>query len=400
MTVLLTGVGELTTNDPDLGRLRDAAVVFDERSILWVGPADRAPAADTMVDVAGRAVLPGWVDAHTHLVFQGSRAAEFEARMAGRRYSAGGIGQTVAATRAASERELRAHATRLRREAELQGTTFLETKTGYGLDIDTERRCAQVAAAVADRVTYLGAHVVPAGSDRREYVDLVTGPMLQAVRPYVHAVDVFCEEGAFSVEESREVLQAGADAGLDLHVHGNQLGPSGGVGLAVEMGALSVDHCNHLDDRDIDSIAASNTIAVFLPACDLSTREPFGPARRILDAGGAVALASNCNPGSSFTTSMPFCVATAVLQMQLTVEQAVFAATRGGALALGAASSSPAGTIAVGARPDLQVLDAPSVAHLAYRPGVPMTWAVWRAGRQVVEPRPEGDGSTFTAGAA
>ncbi len=374
---LLTGIGELSTQDDDLGRIEDAALVIEGDRVAWLGPAAQAPDADTAEDLGGRAVLPGWVDTHTHLVFAGDRSAEFEARMAGAPYAAGGIATTVAATRAATPEQLVATAARLRGEAERQGTTFIETKTGYGLDVASELRSALAAAEVADVVTFLGAHLVPPGVDRRDYLDLVTGPMLAAVAPHAQYIDVFCEVGAFDVDESREVLLAGRAAGLGLRVHGNQLGRSGGVALAVELGAASVDHCNHLDSADVDALAASGTVATFLPACDLSTRQPFGPARELLDAGGRIALASNCNPGSSYTTSMPFCVATAVLQMGLTIDEAVRAATRGGAAAVG---RDDIGVIRVGARADLQALDAPSVAHLAYRPGVPLTARVWRGG--------------------
>jgi len=385
---LLTGISELTTNTAEHGRLHDAAVVIADGRVAWLGPAAAAPTADTVIDLGGRAVLPGWVDAHTHLVFAGDRSAEFEARMAGTVYAAAGIATTVAATRAATAEELGRRAKQLRDEAAAQGTTYLETKTGYGLDVETERRCAEVAADVADEVTFLGAHVVPAGVDARDYLDLVTGPMLDAVAPLCSAVDVFCERGAFDEEAAREVLLAGTRRGMETKVHANQLGPGPGVRLGVELGALSVDHCNALDDADIDALAGSRTVATLLPACDLSTRQPFPPARRLLDAGVTIALASNCNPGSSYTTSMPFCVGTAVLQMQLTVEEAVRAATLGGAAALGRAEGPDGlGTIAVGRPADLQALDAPAVVHLAYRPGVPLTYAVWRRGKRVSAPR-------------
>ena len=378
---LITDIGELTTQDEDRSRQHDAAIVIANGRVAWIGRAADAPATDIRTSVAGRAVLPGWVDSHSHIVFSGSREAEFEERMAGRRYEAGGIAATVAATRAASEVTLLANARALRREAELQGTTFLETKTGYGLDLDSESRSARVAAAVADTVSFLGAHVVPVGVDRRDYLDLLTGPMLSAVAPFVQWIDAFCEVGAFDVEESREILRAGQAAGLGLRLHGNQLGFSGGVRLAVELRCASVDHCNHLTAEDIDALASSSTVATLLPACDLSTGEPLAPARRLLDAGAAIALASNCNPGSSYTTSMPFCVATAVLQMGLTIDEAIWAATRGGAKALGRdAGTDAVGSIRVGGRADFQVLAAPSVVHLAYRPGVPLTAAVWRDG--------------------
>jgi imidazolonepropionase len=384
---LITGIGELNTQAGAFAgdaenRIRAAALVIEDGRVAWIGPASRAPSADVRVDVEGRAVLPGWVDTHTHLVFAGDRSAEFEARMSGRRYTAGGIATTMTATRAASEQELIANAARLRREAEQQGTTFLEAKTGYGLDVASELRSARAAAEVADVVTFLGAHVVPPGVDRRDYLDLVTGPMLAVVAPLASFIDVFCERGAFDIEESREVLLAGRAAGLGVRVHGNQLGHSGGVALAVELGAASVDHCNALSDADVAALADSDTIATLLPACDLSTREPLAPGRRLLDAGAAVALASNCNPGSSYTTSMAFCVATAVLQMRLSVAEALWAATRVAARSVGL--EHEIGLLRVGARADVQVLDAPSVAHLAYRPGVPLTSAVWRGGVRVV----------------
>ena len=381
MSLLIGGIGELTTNDPEWGRLTNAAVVVAEGRVAWIGAMASAPACDEFVDLGGAALLPGWVDTHTHLVFAGDRSAEFEARMAGRRYDAGGITTTVERTRAASADYLVAQARTLRHEAARGGTTYLETKTGYGLDVPSEVRSASVAREVADTVTFLGAHVVPRGLDRRAYLDLVRGPMLDAVADLVDAIDVFCEEGAFSVEEAREILLAGRRAGLELTVHGNQLGHSGGVALAVELGARSVDHCNHLSAEDIELLAQSETVATFLPACDLSTREPFGPARAVLDAGGRVAIATNCNPGTSYTTSMSFCVTTAVLQMRLSVEEAVEAATRIPALAVGAADR---GIVRVGAVADLQELRAPSISHLAYRPGVPLTGRVWRGGTRIV----------------
>ncbi|RZQ62521.1 imidazolonepropionase [Amycolatopsis suaedae] len=381
MTTLITGIGELTTNDPAHGVLTDAAVVLDGDRVAWAGPAAGAPDADERVDVEGRAVLPGWVDSHSHLVFAGDRTAEFEARMAGQPYTAGGIAVTVNATRDATDAELAANLARHVSEALRQGTTCLETKTGYGLNVADEARSATIAAEVADEVTFLGAHLVPPGADAESYVDLVCGPMLDAVAGSVRWADVFCETGAFDEEQSGRVLAAAAQRGLGLRVHGNQLGEGPGVQLAVRHGAASVDHCTYLSDDDVAALAGSDTVATLLPACDLSTRQPLAPGRRLLDAGATVALASNANPGSSYTTSMAFCVATAVLQMGLSVAEAVWAATAGGAAAL---RRDDVGVLRAGARADLQVLDAPSVTHLAYRPGVPLTHAVWRKGIRVV----------------
>ncbi|GGM32940.1 imidazolonepropionase [Longimycelium tulufanense] len=383
-TVLITGIGELTTNDDELGQLRDAALVLDGERVAWVGPAAQAPDADERVDVEGRAVLPGWVDSHTHLVFAGDRTAEFAARMAGEPYQAGGIAVTVAATRAASDSDLADGVRRHVAESVSQGTTYLETKTGYGLTVEDEVRSARLAGEYVDEVTFLGAHLVPEDWDGDEYVRLVCGEMLDAVAPHVRWADVFCESGAFDEEQSRAVLQAAKKRGLGLRVHGNQLGPGPGVQLAVELGAASVDHCTYLESNDIEALAESDTVATLLPACDLSTRQPLANARDLIDTGATIALASNCNPGSSYTSSMAFCVATAVLQMHLSVAEAVRAATWGGARALRRESGDDAiGVLGPGARADVHVLDAPSTTWLAYRPGVPMTHAVWRKGTRV-----------------
>ncbi|VXB68556.1 imidazolonepropionase [Arthrobacter sp. 8AJ] len=399
MSTLITNIAELMTQDLEHRVLKDAAVVVEGERISWIGAAADAPAADDAVDAGGRAMLPGWVDSHSHLLFAGDRTAEFEARMAGEAYAAGGIAVTMNATRATSDFDLTRLAMGRVAEAVSQGTTYLETKTGYGLDVEHEARSARIASTIADQVTYLGAHLVPAGQDPEAYTDLVCGPMLAAVRPYVQWADVFCEEGAFNAEQSHRVLVACRDAGLGLRVHGNQLGEGPGVQLAVELGAASVDHVNYLAAQDVKALAASwsgwdpavgtgerGTVATCLPACDLSTRQPLAPARELLDAGVQVALASNCNPGTSYTSSMAFCVTTAVLQMRLSVHEAVRAATYGGALALHKEAGRDAdgeravGSIAVGHRADLHLLNAPSATHLAYRPGMPLTYAVWRAG--------------------
>ncbi|HEX6389016.1 MAG TPA: imidazolonepropionase [Solirubrobacteraceae bacterium] len=368
MTALVVdAIGMLVTNDPELGVVRDAAVVIENGRVAAI---ERAGAAgDERIDAGGRCVIPGFVDSHTHLVFAGDRADEFAARMAGAPYAAGGIRVTTEATRAASEDELLALARARRDEARRAGITRLEIKSGYGLDVASEERLCRVAAQLTDDVTFLGAHVVPEGADADDYVALVCGEMLAACAPHARWIDVFCEEGAFDAEQSRAVLAAGRDAGLGLRVHGNQLGHGPGVQLAVEMGAASVDHCTYLSDDDIATLAGSDTVATFLPATDFSTRQPYPDARRALDAGVSVALATNCNPGSSYTTSMAFCIALAVRDMGMTVDEAVAAATLGGARAL---RRDDVGHLAPGARADLVVLDAPSPAHLVYRPGVPL----------------------------
>lgn len=402
-STLITNIGELMTQDLEHRVLKDAALVFEGERISWIGSSAAAPAADERVDAGGRAVLPGWVDSHSHLVFAGDRTAEFEARMAGESYTAGGIAVTTGATRSVSDAELAGLVRERVHEAVSQGTTYLESKTGYGLDVANEERSARIAAELVDEVTYLGAHLVPAGADPEEYTDLVCGAMLDAVLPHVRWADVFCEQGAFTEDQSRRVLKAAKDAGLGLRVHGNQLGEGPGVALAVEFDAASVDHVNYLSDKDVLALAetwahwnpatgtgARGTVATCLPACDLSTRQPLAPGRELIDAGVQIALAANCNPGTSYTTSMAFCVTTAVLQMRLSVHEAVRAATYGGALALGRESGNDVdgqravGSLAVGHRADLHMLKAPSATHLAYRPGIPLTHSVWRAGVQAV----------------
>ncbi len=378
MSLLITNLGELVTNDPALGRgplglLHDAALVVVDGRVAWVGAAATAPAADERLDAAGRAGLPGFVDSHTHLVFAGDRAAEFAARMAGAPYTGNGIHATVAATRAASDDELRAGIGRLRREALRQGSTTVEIKSGYGLSVADEARSLRIAREYSEETTFLGAHVVPDGSTADEYVALVCGAMLAAAAPYARWVDVFCERNAFDAEQSRAVLTAGVAAGLAPRVHANQLGPGPGVQLAVELGAASADHCTHLSDVDIAALADSSTVATLLPGAEFGTRSGYPPARALLDAGATVALATDCNPGSSYTSSMPFCVALAVRELRMTPAEAVWAATAGGARAL---RRDDIGHLGVEARADVLLLDAPSHVHLAYRPGVPLVCTV------------------------
>jgi imidazolonepropionase len=388
MSVLLDRIGELVTNDPSLGEgplglVRDAALVLDGGRVAWAGPRSAAPAADERFDAEGRAVLPGFVDSHGHLVFAGDRTGEFEARMSGRPYTAGGIRTTVAATRAASDEELSRRTASLVAEALRSGTTTIECKSGYGLTVDDERRSLEVARAHTDEVTFLGAHVVPPEFAERpdEYVRLVGGAMLDACAPLARWIDVFCERGAFDGEQTREILRAGVARGLVPRVHAGQLGPGPGVQLAVEFGAASADHCTHLADADVDALAGSRTVATLLPGAEFSTRSPYPDARRLLDAGVTVALAADCNPGSSFTTNIPFCVAVAVREMRMTPGEAVWAATAGGARAL---RRTDVGHLGIGARADVVLLDAPSHVHLSYRPGVPLVQSVWKAGVPVL----------------
>jgi imidazolonepropionase len=371
---VIVNIGELITNDPStgdesvMGRCHDAAVVLDSERVLWIGPSAQAPEADEMIDAEGAAVVPGFVDSHTHLVFAGERSDEFEARMAGERYDGGGIGRTVASTRAASNEELRRATSRRWTELLNNGVTTAEIKSGYELTTEGEVRLLDIANSFTDEVTFLGAHVVPEefATNRDAYVDLVAGAMLAACAPLARWADVFCDDGAFSVDESRRILSSARRAGLELRVHGNQLGDTGGVALAVELDAASVDHCTHVSDHDVELLASSRTVATLLPGAEFSTRSPYPSARRLLDAGVTVALATDCNPGTSYVTSMALVIALAVREMGMTCDEALWAATKGGAMAL---RRDDVGVVRVGARADLVVLNAPRAAHLAYRPG-------------------------------
>jgi imidazolonepropionase len=391
--LVIDDIGLLVTNEPGLGEgplgiVRDAAVVIEGDRVTGIAPAGAA--GDERIDAGARCVIPGFVDSHTHLVFAGDRADEFVARMAGAPYEAGGIRVTTEATREASVDELQRLAAARRQEALRAGTTEIEVKSGYALDVEGEARLCELAAGLTDEVTFLGAHVVPPEFEGRpdDYVGLVCGEMLAACAPHARWIDVFCERGAFDADQSRAVLEAGSTAGLGLRVHGNQLGPGPGAMLAVELDAASVDHCTFLDDADIEALAGSETVATFLPATDFSTRQPYPDARRAIDAGATVAIATNCNPGSSYTTSMAFCIALAVREMGMTADEAVAAATIGGARAL---RRDDLGRLGPGARADALVLDAPSHTHLVYRPAVPLVAEVIAGGRRTVVQRPSGN---------
>ncbi|MEN9953615.1 MAG: hypothetical protein RL028_217 [Actinomycetota bacterium] len=380
---LFTNIGSLVLPAAEVGVLEtmsNAAFVVEDGFVTWVGQADASPSCDSVVDVAGLCVIPGFVDSHAHLMFAGSREQEFEARMAGVSYSAGGIKTTVAKTRAASDAELRANAQKLISEFYQSGITHFEIKSGYGLDVETEVRSLKIAREFTEDTTFLGAHVVPADQDPDEYVELVSTTMLDAAAPFAKWIDVFCDRGAFTLAQTRKILEAGIAKGLMPRLHANQLQDLGAIALAVELDCASVDHCTHLSDSDIELLAGSNTVATLLPGAEFSTRSNYPDAKKLFAAGVTVALATDCNPGSSFTTSMPFCIAVAVRDMGFTIDQAVWSATRGGALAL---RDSSRGTLAVGSSADFAILDAPNHLFLAYRPGVQLVASTYVAGKKV-----------------
>lgn len=367
-STLITNIGQLVTNDPELGTHENAALIYNDGVITWVGAKEKAPAADNRIDAEGGSVIPGFVDSHTHAIFAGDRLQDFLARMSGTTYAAGGIKTTVAATRDASDESLRNHVENMVTEFTSHGITTFEIKSGYGLDVETETRLLRIAQEFTDETTFLGAHVVPAeySDDRRAYIDLVKGPMLDAALPFAKWIDVFCDKGAFTPDEAREILQAGIARGLQGRLHGNQLGDTGGIELAVELSLASVDHCTYVNDKQLELLAGSSTVATLLPGAEFSTRSPYPDARRFFSAGVSLALATDCNPGSSFISSMPFVIAVAVRDMHFSPQQALVAATLGGAKAL---RRSDIGHLGIGARADIVLLDAPSYEYLAYRPG-------------------------------
>lgn len=383
-TRVVRNVGELTTNDPtlgdgtSLGRLHDAAFVVDDDQVLWVGPNGQAPDADETLDAGGGAVIPGFVDSHTHLIFAGERSDEFEARMAGQRYDGGGIARTVASTRAASNEQLREGARQRVNDLRAGGVTTVEIKSGYELTTEGEVRCLDLAGEFTHERTWLGAHIVPReyAGDRDGYLTLLTTTMLDACAPHAKWADVFCDRGAFSVDEARTILEIARTKGLAPRLHANQLAHSGAIALAVDLDCASVDHCTYLEDGDLDLLSASATVATLLPGAEFATRSPYPSARRLLDAGATVALATDCNPGSSYVTSMAFIVALAVREMAMSVDEALWSATKGGALAL---RRTDVGHLGVGACANFAILDAPRAAHLAYRPGAQLVRSTHRA---------------------
>ena len=388
-SVAIANIGSLVTNDETLGAGKigersNAGMVIEHGRVVWVGDSADLPSADSRVDAGGQAVIPGFVDSHAHLMFAGDRASEFSARMEGKPYSAGGIKTTVAATRAATDDELTANLRRLVAEMHASGITTFETKSGYGLSVEDEVRSLRIASAHTDETTFLGAHVVPAEFAERgqtgvdEYVALVTGEMLAGALAHSKWIDVFCDRGTFDVDQAREILSAGIAAGLAPRIHANQLSNIGAIELAVELDCASADHCTHLSERDIELLAGSKTVATLLPGAEFSTRSPYPDARRLIDAGATVALATDCNPGSSYTTSMAFCIAVAVREMHMSPAEALWSATAGGAAAL---RRTDVGHLRLGAAADFVILNAPSHQHLAYRPGVNLIGQTWRNGK-------------------
>jgi imidazolonepropionase len=387
--LLVTDIGCLITNEASidgtpLGIINDAAFAVTDGRVSWVGARSGVNASDyqNVISANGKAVIPGFVDSHNHLVFAGDRAIEFSARMQGQPYEAGGINYTVEQTRRASDEELRGNVSALVKEGLISGTTTVEIKSGYGLSIADELRSLEIAREFTDETTFLGAHVVPSEfkSAPEDYIAMVCGPMLDAVAQHAKWIDVFCDRGAFSPDQTRQILKAGIAKGLLPRLHANQLEPGEGIKVGVELGAASVDHISYFNDSDIAALADSNTVATFLPGAEFSTRSKYPDARPMFSAGIQVAIASDCNPGSSYTTNMSLMVALAVREMFFTPEQALWSATKGGALAL---RRNDVGYLSVGAKADFTILSSNSYLHLAYRPGVNLIEQVWRNGNKI-----------------
>lgn len=386
---LVENIGLLVTNDSTfdgtpLGLVREAAFLIEKGSITWVGESSSAPRAEirNRIDAQGRCVIPGFVDSHTHLIFAGDRLDEFGARMRGEPYTAGGIGYTVELTRMANNGQLLQSGRRLVAEANASGTTTIECKSGYGLTVDDEARLLVVARQLTEETTFLGGHIVPKeySDSPDDYVDLVCGPMLEAAKPNAKWIDVFCDRGAFTPDQSRRILKAGMAKGLMPRIHANQFEPGEGVQVGVELDAASVDHVTYLSDADIDLLSGSKTLATLLPAAEFSTRSNYSDARRLFEAGVKVALASDCNPGSSYTTNIPFVIAIAVRDLFFSPEQAIWSATKGGAMAL---RRKDVGHLGVSAIANFSILSTSSYIHIAYRPGVPLIDEVWRNGTRI-----------------
>lgn len=425
---LFTGISELVVNDLDhvgkLNVIEDAALLIDDGRVIWSGPSAQADTAlrdhlgeaksassgnatlndDDIangevtaasagvefetIDLGGKAVIPGFVDSHNHLIFAGDRSAEFAARMAGEKYSAGGIATTVAATRAASDEELEANLVHLLDQATRQGTTTFEIKSGYGLTLDDELRALTIINRHTEESTLIAAHVVPPEfkENPEAYVDLVIDEIIPAATGHAKWIDVFCEKGAFTEDQTRRIINAGTAAGMKPRLHANQLTDGGALKLGAELGCISVDHATFASASDLSALAEAGTVVTLLPGVEFSTRQPYPDARRYVEAGVTLAIASDCNPGSCFTNSLGFCIAIAVRDMHFTVDQAVWAATAGGARAL---QREDVGHLGAGARADLTVLDAPSYRHLSYRPGVQLVERVIRGGELVADNRPQ-----------
>jgi imidazolonepropionase len=396
--VLITNIGQLVTNSSgvpgELGLVDDAAVAIEGGAIAWVGPGGGVPDAFReleRLDVAGRAVLPGFVDAHTHLVFAGDRSDEFARRLRGESYeeilaSGGGIHSTVAATRSMPFDDLVAVSFERARRMLHLGTTTVEIKSGYGLDAASEVKMLAVAGAVGSATgmdvvpTFLGAHVADRAKDHDAYVDLVIDEMLPRVAGTAAFCDVFVDRGAFTVDEARRILTAAAGLGMGLRLHAEQLTHTGAAFLAAELRAASADHLDHATAADAAALAAAGVVATLLPAASFAMRSPQAPGRMLWDAGVTVAVATDCNPGTSNVESMSLVIALACLETGLTPEEAIWAATLGGARSLRLADR---GRVAIGAVADLVILDAPTYLHIPYRPGTDLVWGVVKGGRVV-----------------
>lgn len=371
-----------------LATVSNGCIVIAEGRIVYAGPQEGRPAMGrdgrfVVRDARGCVALPGFVDSHTHLIFGGFRPDEFQWRLKGDSYMSimergGGIQSTVDATRAASKGVLKRKAQWFIDRMSAMGVTTVEAKSGYGLDLDTEIKMldaiAELAAEPSQKAgivaTFLGAHAVPKEFAGRtgEYVDLVINEMLPKVKGKAKFCDVFCEKNVFELEDSRRLLKAAAGMGFSLKLHADEIVPLGGGELAAELGALSADHLLHVSDKGIKDMAAAGVVATLLPLTAFALKEPYAPARKFIDAGAAVALATDLNPGSCFSGSIPLTIALACIYMGMTVEEVITALTLNGAAALGMAAE--AGTLEAGKRGDVVLLGCDNYHILPYYVGM------------------------------
>ncbi len=401
---VVTPVGREAARGEQMGKLRvidDATIVLTRGRISYVGSAAnstffRRNKVD-LIDAGGRVVLPGFVDSHTHMIFDGYRAGEFAMRLRGATYmeimnAGGGIRSSMTRMREAKTKKMIEHAQEFIDKMSAMGVTTVEAKSGYGLDFETEKRMLLAIKGLRTRKrkldvvpTFLGAHAVPPEFEGRpgEYIDYLIREALPAFKDLAKFCDVFCEKGVFELEDSRRLLEAARKEGYELKLHADEIVTLGGGELAGELKAVSADHLLHVSDAGIKSMAENGTIATLLPLTAFALKEPYAPARKFIEAGAAVALATDLNPGSCFSGSIPLMIALACIYMNMTIEEVITALTLNGAAALGMADEI--GSVEQGKRGDLVILEYDDINMLPYYVGMNCVKTTIYSGRVVSE---------------